>query len=185
MKRILLVVLAVFLSAPAFIASAKGNNPDAAETGNAEIHWISIDELQAKMREQPRKVYMDIYTDWCGWCKVMEKKTFTNANVIKYMNEKFYCVRFNAERQDTIRFMGKNYPFDASHKGNTLAVELMRGQMSYPTSIIMEERFQNPQPIPGYQDVPTIEKILKYFGENTYKSQPWPEFEKSYKPTWQ
>lgn len=199
MKRILLVAVAFcgFVS----IASAQtvsierhksGTKTTASKTSDAaanvddkEIHWLNIDELQTKMREHPKKVYMDVYTDWCGWCKRMEATTFQNPNVIRYLNENFYCIRFNAERKDTIRFMGKSYYFDPQSRANTLAVELMHGQMSYPTSIYMEEMFMNPQPVPGYQDVPTMEMILKYMGGNLYKSENFQQYRENFKATWQ
>jgi thioredoxin-related protein len=167
---------------PALMAEKKIMPEPPKET--AHINWLTMDELQVKMKEKPKKVYMDMYTDWCGWCKKMEASTFTHPDLIKYMNDNFYCVRFNAERKDTFRFMGTAYYFDPAVRANTLAANLMKGKLSYPTSIIMEERYQNPQPIPGYQDVKTMEKILKYFGDNIYKSTQWPDYEKAFKGTW-
>ena len=182
MKRIILVASALLMLCPALMAEKKVKPEAAKET--THINWLSMDDLQTKMKEKPKKVYMDMYTDWCGWCKKMEASTFTNPDVIKYMNENFYCVRFNAERKDTFRFMGTQYYFDPSIKANTLAANLMRGKLSYPTSIIMEERYQNPQPIPGYQDVKTMELILTYFGSNAYKTTQFDAYQKSFKGTW-
>jgi thioredoxin-related protein len=127
---------------------------------------------------------MDVYTDWCGWCKVMDKKTFSNPDVIEYVNKNFYAVKLNAEQKDSIRFVGKMYGFAPEYRANMFAVELLRGQMSFPTSVVMEENFQNPMPIPGYLDVPTMEKIIKYLGENIYKSKQFPEYEKGFTATW-
>ncbi|MDR3678768.1 MAG: DUF255 domain-containing protein [Flavipsychrobacter sp.] len=180
MKRLLLLAILFISATGVTMAGDKDKKED-----NSEIHWLTLDELQVKMKEQPRKVYIDIYTDWCGWCKVMEKKTFTNPSVIKYFNNNFYAVRLNAERKDTLMFAGKMYYYDANAKANTLAVELMRGSMSFPTSIFMLEDFQNPQPVPGYLEVGNIEKISKYFGDNTFKHVSWPEYDKSFKPSWQ
>jgi thioredoxin-related protein len=148
-----------------------------------EINWISLDELQERMKKEPRKVYIDVYTPWCGWCKVMDKKTFTNPDVIKYINKNFYAVKFNAEQTDSVHFMGGHYGMEGGT--NQFAIQLLRGQMSYPTTVIMEENFQNPQIIPGYQDVKAIEPILKYLGENKFKTTPWEEFVKSYKVSWE
>jgi thioredoxin-related protein len=193
MKRIILLLLATVAIIPAGIAGEKKKKAEdtknaaakeAAVENDKEIHWLTLDEVQVKMKEAPKKVYMDIYTDWCGWCKVMERKTFTNDGVIKYMNEKYYAVRFNAEQQEQIRFMGKMYDFKPQYKANELAVELMHGQMSYPTSMLFEENFLNAQPVPGYQDVPTMEMILKFFGEGLYKTTKWEEYTKNFKPTW-
>ena len=180
MKRLLLLAILLISATGTIIADDKDKKED-----NSEIHWITLEQLQVKMREQPRKVYIDVYTDWCGWCKVMEKKTFTNPNVIKYLNNNYYAVRLNAERKDTIVFAGKQYYFNPDYKANTLAVELMKGQMSYPTSIFMLEDYQNPQPIPGYLEVDKIEMLSRYFGDNTFKHVGWPEYQKNFKASWQ
>jgi thioredoxin-related protein len=181
MKSILLVILAAF--SLSHVSFAGDKQKKTASAGN-EINWVTLDELQVKMKKAPRKIYFDIYTDWCGWCKVMDKKTFTNPQVIKYMNEKFYAVKLNAERQDSIRFVGKMFGYVPDYKANMLAVELMGGRMSYPTTVILDENYQNPQPIPGYLDVPTIEKILKYLGENIYKTQKYEEYDKAFQASW-
>jgi thioredoxin-related protein len=180
MKRILLLALLLISVTSITKAGDKDKKED-----NTEIHWITLDELQVKMKEQPRKVYMDVYTDWCGWCKVMEKKTFTNPSVIKYFNANFYAVRLNAERKDTIQFAGKTYYYEPQYKANTLAVELLKGTLSFPTSVFMLEDFQNPQPIPGYLEVGNIEKVARYFGDNTFKHITWPEYDKTFKSSWQ
>lgn len=181
MKRLLLLALFAVGIAGTLYAGDK----DKKEDNSSEIHWLTLEELQVKMKEQPRKVYMDVYTDWCGWCKVMEKKTFTNPEVIKYFNNNFYAVRLNAERKDSVYFAGKMYYFAPEYRANTLAVELMKGQMSFPTSIFMLEDFQNPQAVPGYLDVSQMEKISRYFGDNTFKHVAWPEYDKSFKASWQ
>lgn len=181
MKRFLLFALGIFIMSPII---AKKKTP-AAPKPAAEIHWItSIDELQAKMQQNPKKVYMDVYTDWCGWCKKMDATTFQNPDLIKYMNNNFYAVRLNAERKDTIHFQGKDYFFNPQFRANTFAVEFMKGQMSYPTAIIMMENFQNPMPVAGYLDVNQLETILSYIGDNAYKHQSWDAYQKTYVPRW-
>lgn len=187
MKRILYFLLVFTLVATTARAGDKNKKNNAKHTESVdslEINWLTIDEVQVEMNKKPKKVFIDVYTNWCGWCKVMDKKTFSNPDVIKYMNQNFYAVKFNAETQDSIRFMGKMWGFVPQYRANTLAAELLRGKMSYPTSVILEENFQNPQPIPGYLDVPTIEKVLKYLGENIYKTQKFEDFDKSFTPSW-
>jgi thioredoxin-related protein len=183
MKRILLIMVAMVSMTPAMMAKKKTPPPAPEAEG---IHWItSIDELQAKMKEHPKKVYMDVYTGWCGWCKKMDASTFTNPSVIKYMNANFYAVKLDAERQDVIHFLGKDYKYEPQYKANTFAVEMLKGSMSYPTTVIMMENFQNPQPIAGYLTVPQLETVLTFFGDNISKHQPWPDYQKGYTPRWE
>lgn len=183
MKRFLflsVLLLALFVEA----SGGEKNKGNAPADDSTEIHWMTLDEVQVAMKKQPKKVFFDLYTDWCGWCKVMDKKTFSNKEVIRYMNKNFYAVKFNAERRDTVVFLGKMYGFEPTHGANQLAVELMGGRMSYPTSVILEEHFLNPAAIPGYLDVVMMEKVLKYLGENIYKSKQFPEYEKEFVASW-
>lgn len=183
MKRLLLFALAALLVCPLMMGWKKISPAPVKE--KAEIHWItSIDELQAKMQQSPRKVYVDVYTGWCGWCKKMDASTFTNQDLVKYINNNFYALRLDAERQDTIHFMGKTYFFSAQARCNTFASELLKGSMSYPTSVLMLENFQSPTPIAGYHDVAEMEMFLTYFGDNMYKHQQFADYQKTFKSTW-
>lgn len=145
---------------------------------------MSIADVQLAMKKAPKPVWWDIYTGWCGWCKVMDKKTYTNPQVIQYINEHFYAVKFDAETKDSIAFGGHMYGFQPEERANHLAVEIMGGQLSYPTSIFMPAGFGRPMAIPGYQDVPTIEMILKYLAEEKYKTMPFADYQKTFKGSW-
>lgn len=188
MKKILPISLVLLAISSVSFAQKKTVKPVKKTTVEApvndkEINWLTLDQVQEKMKTKPKKVYIDVYTAWCGWCKVMDKKTFTNPGVIKYINKNFYAVKFDAEQVDSVHFMGGHYGLEG--RTNQFAVQLLRGQLSYPTTVIMEENFQNPQIIPGYQDVKAIEPILKYLGENHYKTTPWEEYAKTAKVTWE
>lgn len=178
MKYPLLCIL-LLLQILLFAQTPKPVNPKA-----KTIEWRTIEEVEQLMKIEPRKVYIDIYTDWCGWCKVMDKKTFTNQKLIEYINSKYYAVHFNAERTDSVLFMGKKYGRIPNTKTNELAADWMRNKLSYPTSIFFEENFVNPQPVPGYLEVPTIEMILKYVGENQMKTISWEKYSKEFKGVW-
>ncbi len=154
--------------------------PDASAT----INWLSLDEVQTQMKLLPKKVYMDIFTDWCVWCRQMGKKTFTNPHVIEYMNEHYYAIRLDAETADSLVFKGKKYGRLSGRKTNELAATFMNNKLTFPTSVFFDERFTNPQPVPGYLDVPTIEMILKYIATNQHKSIPFDKYKDDFKGTW-
>jgi thioredoxin-related protein len=147
-----------------------------------EIKWLNFAEAQRLMAITPKKVYVDIFTDWCGWCKVMDKKTFQNPDVVKYMNANFYCIKFNAEKDNAIYFMGKMYELE--NGVSALANKLMNGKLSYPTSIFMEEGFNNPQPVPGYLDLVNYETIVTYLASGNSKTTPFDKYKETFKPVW-
>jgi len=182
-RALLAAFFCLALATPALAGSGgKGRAASTPAAADTAIRWMTLDEVQAAMKKEPRKVVVDVYTHWCGWCKVMDKKTFAHPEVIRYVNKNFYAVKLNAEQKEPIRFAGSMYNFE--NGANQFAVGLLRGQMSYPTTVVMEENFQNPQPIPGYLNVQTFEMILKYLGEGAYKTQKFEEWQAVFKPTW-
>ena len=84
-----------------------------------KINWMTIEEAEAANKKEPRKLVIDVYTDWCGWCKKMDKDTFQNEKIAKYVNENYYAVKFNAEQKDSIVFLGQTFKFVAQGKEAT------------------------------------------------------------------
>ena len=106
-----------------------------------KLTWHHINDITAKDNSQKKKYIVDMYTDWCGWCKVMDNKTFTDPNVQDYIEDRFHLVKFNAEQKDPVEFKGKTYEWvPAGRKGvNKLALELMQNRLSYPTLVYLDE----------------------------------------------
>ena len=52
------------------------------------------------------KVFIDLYTNWCGWCKRMDATTFSNQEIANYLNQNFYAVKLDAETKKSILFKG-------------------------------------------------------------------------------
>ena len=88
-------------------------------TTKEKIHWISFEEAEKLNKEKPLPILVDIYTDWCGWCKVMDKNTFADPEVARILNEKFYPVKFNAEQREDVTFQGNTFKFAAYGNGGT------------------------------------------------------------------
>ncbi len=146
------------------------------------IDWVSFEDLSKISKKKPKKVMIDVYTDWCGWCKKMDASTFQDPKIIEYLNKNYYSVKLNGENKTAIRFKDKDYNFVANGRRgyNELAAELLNGKMSYPSIIFLDEELESIQSIPGYKDVPTLDMILNYFGGDHHKDTPWADFAKSY-----
>jgi thioredoxin-related protein len=147
-----------------------------------EVVWITFEQAVEKSKTEKRKIFIDLYTDWCGWCKVMDKKTFAEPNVAKVLNEKYYAVKFNAEQREDVVYNGNTFKFiEQGRSGyHQLAAALMQGKMSYPTGVFLDENFAILSPVPGYREAPEFHKIASFFGDNHYKTNKWEEWN-SYK----
>lgn len=147
------------------------------------IEWRTWEEVIELQQKEPRKVFIDIYTDWCGWCKKMDKATFQQPDIAKYVNENYYAIKFNAEQKEAIELGGRSYKYVASGRRgyHELAADITRGKLSFPTIVFMNDKMELIQPIPGFKDVPTFEMIMTYFGEDNHKKTPWSVYQKSYK----
>ena len=149
-----------------------------------EVKWLSWSEASklAETDKNPKKIFIDIYTDWCGWCKKMDKETFAQKDICDYINKNYHAIKFDAGTTNDIELKGKVYKYIKTNKGgyHELASEIMFGKLSYPTIVFMDEKFNILQPIPGYKDPQSLDKIMKYFAEDYYKSTPWKKYEEMY-----
>lgn len=152
----------------------------AEETGG--IKWMTWKEVQEAQKKEKRKVFVDVYTDWCGWCKRMDATTFAHPEIVKYVNENFYAIKFDAETRENIVLNGKTYKYVAQgYRGyNELAAEILNGQMSYPTSVYLDESMEEIFPVPGYQDPQMFETVLNFVATNSYKNNTWDKYQSTF-----
>ena len=109
-----------------------------------KIEWLKFEDAIAANAQNPKMLIVDVYTDWCGWCKKMDKETFTDPKVIAYINESFYAVKLNAEdTQRSFEFMGKTY--------NEAQMAAAMRVNSYPNFVVIEPKLQNIAQLPGYR----------------------------------
>lgn len=149
-----------------------------------KVKWLTVAELQAAYNKNPKPILIDVYTSWCGWCKVMDRETYENDKVAGYVNEHYYAVKLDAERKDSVLWAGKKFGYNADNRVNDLAVYLLGGQMSYPTTVFMPSLSDRPAPLAGYLKPNEIEAPLKYFGDGAYKTKNFPEFMKTFTNNW-
>ena len=150
----------------------------ATAAAQAKVNWITWDEAEALAEQEPRKVVVDVYTEWCGWCKKMDKATFQDENVATYINKHYYAIKFDAEHKDDIELHDHVYKYvkSGSRGYHELASKLTFGRLSYPTIVFLDEELEVIQPIAGYKDAEKFGMIMTYFGEDHHKKTPWKQF---------
>lgn len=154
--------------------------------GEKKIHWLSWEEMVKLNAEHPKKIFIDFYTQWCGWCKVMDRNTFDDSVVAQMMMNNFYCVKFDAERKDTINFMNRTWGFVPGGRSgyHELAAYFMQNQLSYPTMCILTPNFELITPLKGYMTPPQFEPVISFIGQDFWmpgKNQNFDEYRQNYK----
>lgn len=145
-----------------------------------KIEWMSWNEAIEKNAVEQKVIFVDVYTNWCGWCKKMDATTFKNEEVVDYMNEHYYAVKFNAEMRDTINFNGQQFVNENAGKrgAHQLAVALLDGRMSYPSYAFIGQPWDKTV-APGYMGAKDFSCVIKYFVEGATVGKTYEEFKAS------
>ncbi len=158
-----------------------------------KINWIKIDKIESEMakKENANKLYfVDCYTDWCGWCKKMDKDTFSDTLIAKLMNYYFVSSKFDAEQSEEVIIKGKSYknsqpnPNVKRKPTHQLAYYLLNNRLNnrlaYPSFSVLDKDFNVITVIPGYYPANEFEKVIVFLGENYSKDMSFEEFSKIY-----
>ncbi len=157
-----------------------------------EINWMTMNEALEAQKEKPKKIFMDVYTDWCGPCKLLDKRTFKNKDVVNYVNKHFYPVKFNAEGTSEITYQDFTYTnpnYKASRKGRN-SQHLFAHALkitAYPSMVFFDENSDIISPVTGYKTPEQLEVYLKMIATNDYKKvttgEAWEKYQKNFKGT--
>ena len=140
-----------------------------------EIKWISLEDAVYLQEASPRNILIDVYTNWCGPCKSLDRITFSNKSVIKYINDNFYAVKFNAEGNDIINFKGyeftnPNYnPSKSNRRNSSHQLTRSLGVSAYPTIVFLDKSSNLVHRLRGYQSPKQIEVYLKLFTDENFR----------------
>ena len=179
MQKLVVALILLFIGAGSLSAQEK-------------IKWISFNEALKAQEKEPRKIFMDAYTAWCGPCKLLDQNTFQNPDVAKYVNANYYAVKFNAEGTEKIKYQDFEYTnpsYDPNRKGRNsqhLFAHAMKIN-AYPSIVFFDEKGDLIQPLPGYKTPQQLELFLKMIKSDDYleitTAEAWEAYQAGFEST--
>ena len=122
---------------------------------------------------------IDVYTDWCGWCKKMDKAVFADPKIAAYISENFYAVKLNAEQRADIEYNDHTFTFDASvgrRGAHQLAAALLDGRLSFPSIVYLDEKRDRISISPGFKPAEKYITELRFIDGEHYQTTTYQQF---------
>jgi thioredoxin-related protein len=162
MNRLILVFSLIVFSLTLGVAGDKDS-----------LNWLSFDQAKTEAAKSNKKILVDVYTDWCKWCKKMDADTYADPKVMKYLKEKFVVAKLNAESDDKVTYDGK--------KQTSAEFARLVGVEGFPTLLFFEPNGKVITSLSSYLDPSQMIHVAKFIGESKYEKMSFEEFEKNYK----
>ncbi len=148
-----------------------------------KMQWQNVEQTSQQYQIEKKPIIIDLYTDWCHYCRVMDTTIYASDSVSNYISQHFYAAKLNAEDKKELVWMGKKYKYVPKYKVHELAIELTKGSLVYPTTIIIPPTGE-PLIVGGARPMYEFESYLKYYGSGAYQTKTYQEFNKMFSSKW-
>jgi thioredoxin-related protein len=146
------------------------------------VKWKNLNEAEAANKTEPRKMILNFYNYYRVSCSLMRTEVFNNPVIANYLNEKYYCVNIDVFTQDTLEIFGQKYINENKpYKYHQLPIAALEGQMTFPSFIILDENGKVLEKMRQFVTPVTLETIVHYYGDNSYKTDKWDDFKTKFK----
>ena len=134
----------------------------------ANIEWINIEDLDALMAKEAKKVMIFFYRPGCPYCEEMKNTSLTDPNIIKLINDNFYAVMFDGRSKETTVFNGIKYSnkeqktdVASNHELHQKLVDPYNGNIYWPSTVFLNENYQKLRSYPGLQKTAQFPRVLQ------------------------
>jgi len=164
----ILLILIFFIGLRPYFRTNQQNVEAIEEIKPLVLNWLSYNEGLTLAEKENKYVLINFYTDWCGYCKKMDKETYSKEEVKKILNENFVVVKVNAESDNKVIENGEEITERELAKLYQVS--------GYPTTWFLESNHNRVAPLPGYVTTEQFIPVLNYIGEGWYKSISFQEY---------
>ena len=167
-KTATLLIVVGIVAAGIVSLLGQSDDSDASAAGEGSITWHSFDGGMALAAKENKKVLVDVYTDWCVWCKKMDKEVYTDKKVAEILNARFVAVKLNPEVQQEITFNNERV------NGGLFAQAM--GVSGYPSTLVFASDGTPITKIDGFQQAQQFASLITFIGEDHYKTKSYQQF---------
>jgi thioredoxin-related protein len=164
------------LSVWVWVLFCSAGSPPVGSPPTETIQWRTPNEAVLLARTANKKILFSVHTSWCGWCHVMDKKTWSNPEVVRLINQHFIAVKLDAETKTPLEFLDNTFRFLPDRKVNELAWLILDGKMQYPSTVFLNKNAEILSPVQGFIEADIMIQILQFYGQDHYLTTKWEDF---------
>ena len=159
-----ITIILIFISLTIFTASDS-------HSSKSSIKWYRLDKGLQKAKKLKKPVLVDFHADWCGWCKVMDKKTFSNQNIINKINKDYIAIKVKVDSKEALYYK--------SQKMTPQQFARKVGVQGLPAFLFIDKNGRIIRIVSGYQEAKIFLPILGYIKDECYnKNVPFIDYVK-------
>ena len=126
---------------------------------------ISLEKFNSIFNENPKPILLYFSTNWCSYCMIQKKQLKKEDGLLQILNNDFYFIEIDAEANQSIIFLGREYKSSSNGKMHSFLEEFIdkKDQISYPYWVLISEEFKVEMTYTGLIKNKPLKLLLKKY----------------------